>query len=306
MLHISVLGELGNSGHNGAQLQSVFGRLADLAVILVTFDQIIVNSNARECWPILLKSIDSVQENLDRFPGEFTTINTSGLQNVFSELSILFTGDLFQMLLDGLQSLRMTFDINTLTSVMHYFDAYLRTQFFKIEKYTHVILNDFTEARDVIKVNVMCVLHHSVFGKLDPALFGRLFEVNSRHCGITLVEHFLWQPEVFIGRYVVLSPKSAAAKAQTKYIGDAVRLRHEFWKNRFPEAKIQEMTQALCGRACVWMINIRREAKFNGAFEVNANSLTQRGNLIMDVSCFGIKYTTTIGFQSFDPYENHQ
>lgn len=183
-----------------------------------------------------------------------------------------------------MQNVRMTLNGKSSNAVMHHYDAFIRTQFYKVEKYSHVILNDFTEAREVVTLNIMCVLHHSVFGKLDPALFSRLFELNNRHCGVTLFEHFLWQPEVFIDRYVIHSPKSASAKAQAKYIADAGRLRHEYLRSRFNEAKVQEMTQALCTRGIVWMMNMRNESLGSFSSDLNADALTHRCTLIMDVS----------------------
>lgn len=177
----------------------------------------------------------------------------------------------------------MTLNAKSTNAVSQHFDGYLRVQFFKADKYSHVILNDFTEARDVVRLNVMCVVQHVVFGKSDSVLWAKLFEMNQRHCGVTLLEHFLWQAEVFIEKYVAQSPKSTAARAQAKYVADAGRGRNEFLRSRFNEAKVLEMTQALCGRGVVWMMSMHREAQRRGVVDVNADALTQRCSLIMEV-----------------------
>lgn len=268
------------SPQSAAQLQSVFARLTDLASILVTFDYSIQRSNIREHWPIFCKSIDS----LENVPSKYPAAKIAGLQSVLGELSTLFDGDLFLVFLNGLQNVRMTLNAKSTTAVAHHFDGFLRVQFFKTEKYSQVILNDFTEARDVVRLNIMCVVQHVVFGRSDAVLWGRLFEMNQRHCGITLLEHFQWLPEVFIDRYVVQSPKSTAAKAQAKYGADAGRLRNEFLKGRFNEARVLEMTQSICGRGVVWMMGMHKEAQNQGALDVNADVLTQRCSLIMEVS----------------------
>lgn len=178
----------------------------------------------------------------------------------------------------------MNLNAKSTSSVAHHFDGFLRVQFFKTEKYSNAILNDFTEARDMVRLTIMCVVQHVVFGKSNSVLWGRLFELNQRHCGISLLEHFMWLPEVFIDKYVVQSPKSTAAKAQTKYVADAGRLRNEFFKSQFNEAKVLEMTQALCGRGVVWMMNMHKDAQRRGSLDMNAEALTQRCSLIMEVS----------------------
>lgn len=207
----------------------------------------------------------------------------AGLLSALSELTTLFGGDLFNVFLSGAQNVRMALNAKSANALAHHFDGYLRVQFFKVEKFAHVILNDFTEARDVIRLNLMCVVQHVVLGKSDGGLWTRLFEVNTKHCGITLLEHFQWQPEVFIERYVVQSPKSTAAKAQVKYVTDAAKGRNEFFKSRFNESKVLEMTQTLCGRMVVWMMNMHKEAERRGALDLNADALTQRCSLIMEV-----------------------
>lgn len=270
------------SPQSAPQLQSVFARLADLACILVTFDFSFQRSNIREHWPIFCKSIQSITDSIGQTSSPFPTTKISGLQIVLSELTSLFGGDLFLVFLSGMQNVRMALNAKSINAVSHHFDGFLRVQFFKTDKFSHMILNDFTEARDIVRLNVMCVVQHMVFGKSDAVLWGRLFEINQRHCGLTLLEHFQWQPEVFIERYVVHSPKSTAARAQAKYVADAGKGRNEYLK-RFNEAKLVEMTQAICGRGVVWMMNMYKEAKKRGALDVNGDALMQKCSFVMEV-----------------------
>lgn len=110
------------------QLQSVFGFLADLATVFVTFDRILKKSNFHENWALFLKSVDSLHDNLDQFNGEYNESEIGGLRNVLVEIELLFNGDLFQMLMDGLYSVTLNCNSKTSAAFAYHFTAYIRTQ----------------------------------------------------------------------------------------------------------------------------------------------------------------------------------
>lgn len=265
------------------QLQSVFGFLADLANVFVTFDRILKKSNFHDNWPLFLKSIDSLHDNLDQFNGEYNVSDIGGLRNVLVEMEQLFNGDLFQMLMDGLYSVTINCNSKTSAAFAYHFTAYIRTQLYKIDKYGTLILNDFNESRELIKCNVMCVLCHNVFGKMEAGTFTRLFEMNNKYCGVTLVEHVLWHAEVFIGKYVLQGNKTAISKAQLKYISDAPRVRQEFLKTKLSDYRVTCLTQKICLRIFAWMLKVR-EAQQSDRVDVNVDNLNYRCSLILDVS----------------------
>lgn len=156
-------------------------------------------------------------------------------------------------------------------------------QLYKIDKYGPLVLNDFSETRELIKFNVMSVLCHNVFGKMEASTFTRLFEMNNKYCGVTLVEHILWDAEVFIGKYALQGKKSAISKAQLKYISDAPRVRQEFLKTKLSDYRITCFTQKMCFRVFAWMLKVR-EAQQSDRVDVNVDNLNYRCSLILDVS----------------------
>lgn len=265
------------------QLQSVFGFLADLATVFVTFDRILKKSNFHENWALFLKSVDSLHDNLEQFNGEYNESDIGGLRNVLIEMELLFNGDLFQMLMDGLYGVTLNCNSKTSAAFAYHFTAYIRTQLYKIDKYGPIILNDFSESRELIKCNVMSVLCHNVFGKMEASNFSRLFEINNKYCGITLLEHILWHAEVFIGKYALQGKKSAISKAQMKYISDAPRVRQEFLKTKLSDFRVTCLTQKLCLRVFAWMLKVR-EAQQSDRVDVNVDNLNNRCSLILDVS----------------------
>lgn len=274
---------LNNNISTSIQLQSVFGYLADLATIFVTFDQILFKSNLCETWSMFMKSINSLYDNLDQFSGQYNESEIGGLRNVLNELELLFKGDLFQMLIDALYGVKLQFDNKTTSAFSYHYLAYIKTQFFKIDKYPALILNDFSESREIIKINVMCILNHNVFTKLEQNMFTRLFDINTKYCGIALVEHILWCPEMFVSRYIVHATKTAASKSQTKYIADAPKLRQEYLRNKFNDFRMASLAQKICLRVFVWTTKVR-ETQQREQVDVNADSLNYRCSLILDVS----------------------
>lgn len=266
------------------QLQLVFGYLADLATVAMTFDRLLSTSNIQQNWSLLSKSIDSLHDNIGQFTDTYNEPEVSGLRNLIVELEQMLAGDLFQVLVDGLYAVAMNFDATTLAAFIHHFTAYLRTQFSKIERFDAIALNDFTDSQALIKCTVMCALGHNVFGAdVAGQFFVRAYEINSKYCGIALIENVPWLPDEFIGRYVRQAEKSPANRAQLKYVADATKTRMECLKKKFSEYRVTCATQKMCLRAFVWMMKVR-EAQQSDRYDINVNNLLHRCSLILDVS----------------------
>lgn len=274
------------------QLQAVFHRLADLATIFVTFDHILGRSALADLWPSFDKAIASLHDNIDQLPaGSYAEPDVGGLRLVLADMRLLFGGDLFQTFVNALQSARMS--IPTASLLAQHWDAYLRAQLHRIETGADAVagqLSDFVEARDVVRLTVASVMLHCVHGRLDAALAARMFEVNVRHSGVTLVEHFQWMPEEFVARHLVYASKSAAAKAVAKYCADAGRLRNEVMRKQFAEVRLGQMAQTLCARVLMWQLQVGSEVAGEkaGCDGMTGATLTARATMIGEVSGIGM------------------
>lgn len=292
------------------QLQTVFHRLADIATTFVRFDHILQRSNMHEHWPHFLAAIDTLHDHGDQLPAgqPYAAGDLAGLQSVLHDMQqLLFAGDLFATFQTALQTVRNTgLEAAAAAAVALHWASFVRVQLQRLETATQptapsqhqqpLLLNDFAEARDAIKVNVMAVLLHGVFGRLEPPMAGRLFELNGRLCGVTLLEHFAWPAEVFCGRHVVFAPRSAGAKLLAKYCADAARQRHEALRTRFAESRVSAAAQTLCARVLVWLMQVREAASRPAAAEVNGAALFSRASLLLDgVRMLGeISYTVKV------------
>lgn len=231
-------------------------------------------------------------DNLDQFPPDaYSERDIAGLRNVLADMEQqLFTGDLFQTFSGALKSVRHSLDVQACITLSQHGEAYLRAQLYRFDRVatvagqTALLLNDFVEARDVVKVNVMAVLMHCIFGRLDVTLSQRIFELNTRHCGVTLLEHFLWMPEEFFAKHVRYAPKSTGAKALAKYVAEAPKLRHETMRSKYSESRMTVVVQTLCARAMMWLMQIRDAAIATERPELTNAMLTTRAVLVMEVS----------------------
>lgn len=282
------------------QLQVVFHRLADLATIFVIFDHILPASNVHEHWPAFAAAVDSMYDNRDQLPGNaYAAHDIAGLCNVLADMERqLFAGDLFQTFCGALQSVRQSLAARAAGTLSQHCEAYLRAQLHRLERTAGgtaggqptVLLNDFAEGRDIVRVNVMAVLMHGVFGRLDVPLAQRIFELNTRHCGVTLLEHFQWLPEEFFAKHVRYAPKSSGTKALTKYVTDAVRLRHDTMRSKYAEPRMTVLVQTLSARVMMWLLQMREAAARVERPEVTTAMLQARAVLVMEVSETGRKH----------------
>jgi hypothetical protein len=65
--------------------------------MLIIFDEMIMNSNLRQVWPIYCKSMKSMRKNLSHFGNEFSTNSLDGIESVLDDLDWLFEGKAFQV-----------------------------------------------------------------------------------------------------------------------------------------------------------------------------------------------------------------
>lgn len=290
------------------QLQIVFHRLADIATTFVRFDHILQRSNLHEHWPHFLAAIDTLHDHHqhDQLPSGlpvYADAELSGLQSVLHDMQqLLFGGDLFATFQTALQQVRNTgLDPGAAAVVAQHWAAFVRVQLQRIEtaaplaapSQQPLLLNDFAEARDAVKLNVMAVLLHGVFGRLEPPMAARLFDLNGRLCGVTLLEHFAWLPEEFFGRHVVYAPRSAGAKLLAKYRSEAVRTRHEALRTRFAEPRVAAAAQTLCARVLLWQLQVREAAaRPSATADLSGPVLTARAALLLD----GVRMLGELGF----------
>lgn len=183
-----------NTSAASIHFQSVFGCLADLMLILETFDEIIKRSNCNLYWTMFLKSINLTDDT------QFVTeIEADALHSVLSELQLIFKDSVLKMFLDAMANVKMNISPLAIKSFQTHLIGYIKNLYAECQLYDADLTD--VQGREIIKFNLMSTLIHCSFGGLDQQHWRSLCDVNLKYSAIPLIETHLWQSDAFLKKY---------------------------------------------------------------------------------------------------------
>lgn len=180
--------------------QSVFHHVAELFVIVITFQELLQNASLSNYWQFYKQAINSIKYNVDRFDVKFEQSGIRGVEGVLLELEQLLLGDLFEQLLLSVANVKADLSPKTLGVFSGHVFSYIKTTLSEIVRGDNEFHETF-EVANVVKVTSMSVLYHHLFGNLDKRLFRQMLEINLKHCVVTLLGNVLWQGEKFLNKH---------------------------------------------------------------------------------------------------------
>lgn len=181
--------------------QSVFHYIADMLVILITFQEILKNASLSHCWQFFKQSIKSVKYNLDTFEQKFDIHSIQGVESTLIDLEQILIGDVFEHLIHSLAIIKVKINPKSLGIFSGHMESYLKTTLADITK-CDSDLNENFDAHTVVKITSMAVIYHHLFGNLNKKIFRSILELNLKHPVIVLFGNMLFFSEKFLVQHV--------------------------------------------------------------------------------------------------------
>lgn len=228
---------------------TVVGALADLMVIVATFEQIYSKCIIREHWSSFRRGVESVV--VDDCKGDDMT----ALQIVISELEHLFDGKLFQNIIQTLYHIKILWEPKVDSAIGTLFNIYIDELHMRIIKLDKMSQVDVQDSRDIIKFTLMSIVRHNLFAIFNQKTMKMVYDINSRFFGVTLVENVLWCPEEFLEKYATTKNHS-----HQTFVVTASKIRLQYYESTL-KCKLLNEPNALMNRLvrCIWKIEASKK-----------------------------------------------
>lgn len=177
--------------------QSLYHHIADLLLLLVTFNEVLQHSSLLHSWQFFKQTISSVKYNLETFSNAYDVEQVEDVELKVAETEAMLTMNLCDMLVGFVNVTKENIEPKSLKVFAEHFRFYLRAITAEVQGF-NVDICDPEESVQVPRVTVMSVLYHHLFGNLEKKLIKGVMEVNLKFPAITLFGNLLWQPEVFL------------------------------------------------------------------------------------------------------------
>ncbi|XP_037025410.1 WASH complex subunit 4 [Bradysia coprophila] len=261
---------------------TVTGSLADLMVVVATFEQIYSNCIIKEHWSSFRRAIESVVVE------DCRADDMTALQIVIGELDHLFDGKLFQKMIQTLYHIKIQWEPKVDAAIATLFNVYLDELHMKIVKLDKMSQVDVQDTRDIIKFTLMSIVRHNLFVIFNQKSIKMVYDINNRFFGVTLVENVLWTPEEFLEKYATTKNHS-----HQTFVTTAGKTRLQYYESTL-KCKLLNEPHALLNRLvrCIWKIEA---SKREPASAKNEKDLLDDSELVVQfIHIVGqIKHLTT-------------
>lgn len=248
----------------------VIGSLADLMVIVATFEQIYTNCIMKEHWPGFRRAIESVVVD------DCKSDDMQALQIVIGELDHLFDGKLLQKMIQTLYHIKIQWEPKIDTAIGTLFNIYLDELYMRIIKLDKMSQVDVQDSRDIMKFTLMCIIRHNLFVIFNQKTIKMVYDINTRFFGVTMVENVLWSPEEFLDKYATTKSHS-----HQTFVTTASKTRLQYYESTL-KCKLLNEPHALLNRLvrCIWKIEA---SKKEPASAKNEKDLLDDSELVVQV-----------------------
>lgn len=249
---------------------TVIGSLADLMVVVATFEQIYSTCIIKEHWSSFRRAVDSVVVD------DCKSDDMTALQIVIGELEHLFDGKLFQKLIQTLYNIKILWEPKVDSAITTLFNIYLDELHMKIIKLDKMSQVDVQGSRDIIKFTLMSIARHNLFVIFNQKSIKMVYDINNRFFGVTLVENVLWSPEEFLEKYATTKNHSHQTFTTT-----ASKTRLQYYESTL-KCKLLNEPHALLNRLvrCIWKIEA---SKKEPASTKNEKDIMDDSDLVVQV-----------------------
>lgn len=250
---------------------TVIGSLADLMVVVATYEQIYSSCYIREHWPSFRQAIESVVID------ECAADDMTALQIIIGELEHLFDGKLFHKFIQTLYHIKISWEPKVDTAIEQMFNIYIDELHMKIIKLDKMSQVDVQNSRDIIKFTLMSIVRHNLFVIFNQKTTKMVYDINNRFFGVTLVENILWCPEEFLEKYATTKNQS-----HQTYMVTASKIRLQYYESTL-KCKLLNEPNALMNRLvrCIWKIEASKKEPASGK---NEKDLMEDSDLVVQVS----------------------
>lgn len=228
---------------------TVIGSLADLMVVVATFEQIYSKCIIQEHWSSFRRAVESVVVD------DSKSDDMTALQIVIGELEHLFDGKLFHKLIQTLYHIKIAWEPKVDTAITTLFNSYLDELHMKIIKLDKMSQVDVQHSRDIIKFTLMSIVRHNLFVIFNQKSIKMVYDINNRFFGVTLVENVLWSPEEFLEKYATTKNHS-----HQTFVTTATKTRLQYYESTL-KCKLLNEPNALLNRLvrCIWKIEASKK-----------------------------------------------
>lgn len=183
---------------------------------LMIFDAVFENSDYKTYLQLYGELISSQE-------GQMDDNVLRNLQNTLHELHLLLDGNIFQIAIDNLLTLKSKIKPKSLKRLENFILVYIKNLINAISMYDQNIC-ELTETDEIIKLNIFIVIYQNLFGNFDPKNFRFSKEINNKFCVIT-VYNILWNGNVFLKKNVSSLFKSNldVSKIQQNFMNQKVQ-----------------------------------------------------------------------------------
>lgn len=252
--------------------QSVFHHIAELLVIVITFQDLLQNASLSNYWQFYKQAINSIKYNLDEFDVKYEKSGIIGVENVLLELEQLLLGDLFEELLVSIANVKSELTPKTLGVFSGHVFSYIKTTLTDILKCETEFHENF-DVLSVVKVTSMSVLYHHLFGNLDKSLFRQVLELNLKHCVVTLLGNLLWQVEKFLNKHI-----SSLMKGRERLTSEILKNRQNYLSQR--NQNLTKETKQYFTQVTLWSIEFKSVVDRKNQQKIDNEELKKLNSLI--------------------------
>lgn len=145
------------------------------------------------------------------------------LQNTLHELSLLLDGNIFQLAIDNLVTLKAKIKQGPRKKLENFILNYI-TSLINSTTMFEANISELTDTEQVIKINVFIVIYQKLFGNFDARNLRLVTEVNNKLCAIPIF-NILWNGNEFLKKNVPSLYKSSldVAKVQQAFMTQKVQ-----------------------------------------------------------------------------------
>jgi WASH complex subunit 7 len=184
---------------------------------LMVFDEIFRNSDYKT-YLQLYGELISQQE------GQMDENVLRNLQNTLHEIALLLDGNIFQIAIDNLLTLKSKITDKSLKRLESFLLIHIKNLMNGINLFDHQNISDLIETEEVVKLNIFIVIYQKLFGNFDPKSLRTAAEINNNFCVITIF-NFMWNGNEFLKQNVPSLFKSNldVAKIQQNFLSQKVQ-----------------------------------------------------------------------------------
>lgn len=155
--------------------------------------------------------------------GQIDENSLRNLQNTLHEISLLLDGNIFQLAIDNLVTLKAKIKPSPLKKLENFILNYITSLINSTNMFDSSI-SELTDTDQVIKINVFIVIYQNLFGNFDAKNLRLVSEINNKHCAIPIL-NILWNGNEFLKKNVPLLYKSSldVAKVQQAFMAQKVQ-----------------------------------------------------------------------------------